>query len=274
MTRRLGDGGSCVLHRGSGSVGTTRRGKLPGILLSELLLSPSEVSNVTGNIVRITSLPSPINGALSSVAEPGNLQIGGISIPLKIVTIVFRTHPGIASSTTSLYLGSNGYSILHNNGRTVRSGATVFGMVHTTLGGSPLPRSYVRFVASVSRRDTGRLVAVGGCMSILVPHNDTELVNAIIGGSAIPIVRANINGYRVCISGSTSLSVTTSVVFGTGASHPSMYGTTRDLLVRGSITRGTLGLVGGQLSRGGIRLHNSGASGRVLPSVGRTSRSS
>lgn len=122
----------------------------------------------------------------------------------------------------------------------------------------------MRVVRRASRRVTGRFVRLASCLSILVPHNSTHLVGTIIGGTGIPIVRAKTKGYRLCISGSTRFSVTRGVIIGTGYRHPSIYGTTRGLLVRRSITRGFLPHITRTLRRQRIRLHNSRQAYTVL----------
>lgn len=274
VTTTLHTGDRAVVLRGGGSLRGNGTTNLGSNLLSELVLGRTEVGSVTLTTRGITSLPSPYNELLSRVGEPGNLSVGGVSIPVNIVNVVCRTHPGIAISTTKLYLGDSGTIVLHNNGRTVGSGVTLTSIVHATVRSYNFSGGYVRLMASVSHRSTGRVVAVGNCVSYLVPHNNGKLVEDIIHGSAIPIVRANSKGYRVCISRDTSVRVTTGVVFGTGARHVNIYGTYRDLIVRSNVVGGTLPTVGTELSAGGIRVHNSRhtvvTTGNILPTDSRS----
>lgn len=155
-----------------------------------------------------------------------------MEIPLNIINVVCRTHPGIAISTSDLYLGAKGTIVLHKDSATVRSGGTVIGIVRRTLRGDSLPSSTIRLVRSADQRATSKVFGLGRCLSILVPQKKTGLVGAMIRGSAIPMLRANTNGYRICVSRDTSGRVTVGVTVGTGARHPSIYGTYRAVVIR------------------------------------------
>ncbi len=271
VTGTLVSGTSSVLTTGGVSVRGTIKG-VDSAVLSHLVLGTSHVDDVTGNVLRIHSLPSGINGVLDARGLRGNLAVGGITIPFNIITVVCRDQPGIASSTTTLDFGDKGIYILENNGRTFGSTGTVIFTLGSTLGRYKVYRSCMGLVRSAAHRDTGRLVATINCISVLVPHNNGNLVRTYIRGTGIPYVRAKANVYRVFISGATSVGVTLGVVSGTGADHPSMYGTTRILLMSGNVTSRFLpGLC--RVFGNEMRLHNSSTMYSVVPMGGSSSSS-
>lgn len=257
VTSTLRTGTRQVVTTGTRSIRTTRHTIASPTVVSQLALSRSQLQTVTTSIHTITILPSPVNSIIHNCALPGKLQIQRIQIPLKIITVVCRTHPGIAISTTILYLGDNGTTLLQNSTDTTRDGQILVSAVQRTLNSASIPISTVYTMPNLARSDIVRLAHTHNVISIIVPHKNTKLVHGIIRGDLIPIVRANINGYRICLRRSTSISHDITVIIGSGARHIDIYGATRTLLIRRTTTRQLLPRIFTTLGRHNIAVRNS-----------------
>lgn len=223
-------GASFVLDRGRGSLRHVPSAS-PGC--SHLGLAGDHLRSVTTSVHGMTTLPSPLKGILGRGMLPGKLGVGEIDMPFNIVNVVCRTHPGIDFSMFSLYLGDNGTYVLGNKDSTSCSGHTVVDIVRRMLRRFGMSARVIRLLPT-SERTATRLLRTGSCMSLVVPHNDDDLVGFMHRGTAMPIVRANTNMYRAFFSHCNSVDVNPSVVTGTGAHQIDMYGTLSYLVVRTS----------------------------------------
>lgn len=257
VTSRLRTRDRVVLGTGTRSITSTHTGNLNRTVLSHLTLAPTQLGNVTSSIHRIYGLTSPIKRMVSNDMLSDNLHLRHHHMPLKIVNIVCRTHPGIAISITSLYLGANGTIVLHNNGRAYHAGTTAITIVRSTLGSYNLPTNTIRTVSGPSHTLIDRVLHVSGCVSVLVPHNNTNLRGLYHRRSAVPIVANNVNMYRVCISRDMRVTRTLGIVIGTGARHPDAYGAIRALLIGGGVTSDFLPTLDGRVTRDNIALRTS-----------------
>lgn len=220
----------------------------------------------------MTGLPSLIKTIRVRHRLSTKLILGHITYPLKILKIVFRSHPSTIVRVSSLTIGSNGKMVLGDNGRTMRSYQTLITTVGSKLTRTNFSPTTIRLLAAHRRART--VLTLSRCLSLVVPHKSGTFIRFIRGGAHVPILNRTSNVYRLCISHRTSVTGTAAVTMSTGTTCPSTYGTVRALLLRQSVTTRTLPILTRKLQRTKMRLQKSRTTHRVLPSLTATARRS
>lgn len=263
VVRGLRTKGRGVFTTGEVSLTTTGTSKLPPTIVGQLTFSRKGLTSDVDNVQRLVSLPSPMKGIALTHRLSRKLHLCHIAYPVNIVTVVFRTHPSTVVRVSSLTIGDKGYTVLGNKGRAGRAGHILFSVLRRTSASTGLPS---RTLFRTRRRDrVSRLLAYHRSMSLVVPQNSGTFIRRVVDHAGVPIVKRTSNVYRVCISGSCSVTGTVPVIVSTGARCATTYGTTRALLIRQSVTGSFLPMLRGTAKRGCVHLHNAGRTKRVVP---------
>lgn len=159
-----------------------------------LLLTPERLAAITGDMRRVSELPSPLGKIIAENVRPNGLRISKVSVPIGVIGVIYEARPNVTLDVFSLCLKSGNACILKGSHDAEATNEALAKIVRTTLEKSGVPAGACSLLPSPREATMALLHAVGD-VDLAIPRGSRALIDFVRENARIPVIET---GAGIC----------------------------------------------------------------------------
>lgn len=159
-----------------------------------LLLTPERLAAITGDMRRVSELPSPLGKIIAENVRPNGLRISKVSVPIGVIGVIYEARPNVTLDVFSLCLKSGNACILKGSHDAEATNEALAKIVRVTLEKSGVPAGACSLLPSPREATMALLHAVGD-VDLAIPRGSRALIDFVRENARIPVIET---GAGIC----------------------------------------------------------------------------
>jgi len=159
-----------------------------------LMLTEARLADVSSDLLKVASLPSPLGRVLHSTVRPNGLQISRVSVPFGVVGIIFEARPNVTFDVFALCLKSGNACVLKGGSDAIFSNTAIVGVIHEVLENAGISREVVTLLPA-GREETDEMLHARDYIDLIIPRGNQGLIDFVRENATIPVIET---GAGIC----------------------------------------------------------------------------
>ncbi len=151
-----------------------------------LLLNKRRIIEITEDIRKVASLPSPLNKILEKRTLSSGLLISKITVPLGVIGIVFESRPNVTFDVFSLCFKSGNAAVLKGSRDAHFSNIAIVKLIHQVLTKYDLEAAV--YLAPSEREALAYILEADAYVNTIIPRGSQGLINYVRANSKVPVI--------------------------------------------------------------------------------------
>ena len=159
-----------------------------------LMLTEARLRDITDDLRRVASLPSPLGRVLHQSIRPNGLEISRISVPFGVVGIIFEARPNVTFDVFSLCLKSGNACVLKGGSDAIFSNNAIVKVIHSVLDQVGISTDIVTLLPA-GREETDEMLHAREYIDLIIPRGSQGLIDFVRENATIPVIET---GAGIC----------------------------------------------------------------------------
>lgn len=163
-------------------------------LYDRLLLNEDRIKAISGDIMKVAALESPLGQELSEYTRPDGLKISRVSVPFGVVGIIYEARPNVTFDVFSLCLKSGNVCILKGGSDAACSNLAIAKVIKDVLAEFNVSQDILTLLPP-GREETAMLLKARKYIDLIIPRGSRSLIDFVRENSEIPVIET---GAGIC----------------------------------------------------------------------------
>ena len=163
-------------------------------LYDRLLLNEDRIKAISGDIMKVAALESPLGQELSEYTRPDGLKISRVSVPFGVVGIIYEARPNVTFDVFSLCLKSGNVCILKGGSDAANSNLAIAKVIKDVLAEFNVSQDILTLLPP-GREETAMLLKARKYVDLIIPRGSRSLIDFVRENSEIPVIET---GAGIC----------------------------------------------------------------------------
>lgn len=163
-------------------------------LYDRLLLNEDRIKAISGDIMKVAALESPLGQELSEYTRPDGLKISRVSVPFGVVGIIYEARPNVTFDVFSLCLKSGNVCILKGGSDAANSNLAIAKVIKDVLAEFNVSQDILTLLPP-GREETAMLLKARKYIDLIIPRGSRSLIDFVRENSEIPVIET---GAGIC----------------------------------------------------------------------------
>jgi len=156
-------------------------------LYDRLLLNEDRMKAISGDIMKVAALESPLGQELSEYTRPDGLKISRVSVPFGVVGIIYEARPNVTFDVFSLCLKSGNVCILKGGSDAANSNLAIAKVIKDVLAEFNVSQDILTLLPP-GREETAMLLKARKYVDLIIPRGSRSLIDFVRENSEIPVI--------------------------------------------------------------------------------------
>ncbi len=162
---------------------------LGAALVDRLLLTEERLQKVADAVLHIAELPDPVGTITDLVPRPSGIQVGSMTIPLGLVSMIYESRPNVTADASALCIKSGNACLLRGGKEAFHSNHAIARAMRAGVAGAGLPEDAVSLIATTDRRATDALLELAGTVDLVIPRGGEALIRHVVKHATMPVIQ-------------------------------------------------------------------------------------
>ena len=233
-------------------------------MLDRLLLNPSRIAGMAGDVRAVASLPDPVGEVFDMRTLPNGLQIGRKRVPLGVIATIYESRPNVTVDISTLCLKSGNAVILRGGKEAIHSNLALAKVVQKAAYNAGIPEGTVQIIESTERTAVDRMLKMNGIIDLIIPRGGAELVRFVASHAAMPVLAGGVGVCHTYIDKTAKLNDAVAIVYNAKVQRPTVCNALDTILVHADIADRFLKSIAREFVKAGVEMHCDKAALQIL----------
>lgn len=159
-----------------------------------LKLTEERLRGIAGDMVKVSTLPSPLHKVLSETTRPNGMVIRKVTVPFGVIGIIYEARPNVTCDVFSLCFRSGNVCVLKGGSDADCSNRALVRIIHSVLERQGVDPAVCTLLPP-SRDATTALLEAEGIVDLIIPRGSSSLINFVRTHAKVPVIET---GAGVC----------------------------------------------------------------------------
>lgn len=159
-----------------------------------LKLTDERLRGIAGDMVKVSTLPSPLHKVLSETTRPNGMVIRKVTVPFGVIGIIYEARPNVTCDVFSLCFRSGNVCVLKGGSDADYSNRALVRIIHSVLERQGVDPAVCTLLPP-SRDATTALLEAEGIVDLIIPRGSSSLINFVRTHAKVPVIET---GAGVC----------------------------------------------------------------------------
>lgn len=151
-----------------------------------LMLTPSRIKNIAGELRQVASLHSPLNRLIEARELPSGLSLTKLAVPLGVVGIIYESRPNVTFDVFALNLKAGNATVLKGSKDAHHSNQAIKSLIDQVLDAYNL--SGICYLAPSDREVLKIILEADQYIDVIIPRGSQELINYVRHHAKVPVI--------------------------------------------------------------------------------------
>ena len=156
-------------------------------LYDRLLLTRERLDGIAGDMLKVASLPSPLDRVLDARILPNGLQLRKISVPFGVIGVIYEARPNVTFDVFSLCFKSGNVCLLKGGRDADRSNRAAVSLIKRALDEEGADPNAVNLLPATHEAASELLDAVG-YVDLVIPRGGRRMIDFVRDHARIPCI--------------------------------------------------------------------------------------
>lgn len=156
-------------------------------LYDRLQLTNARLEGIAADMLKVTTLPSPLGRILKETTLPNGLHLQRISVPFGVIGIVYEARPNVTFDVFALCFKSGNACVLKGGKDADDSNHEEVAIIHEVLRQKGINEDVVTLLPATHEATAEMLNAVG-FVDLCIPRGGRKLIDFVRDNARIPVI--------------------------------------------------------------------------------------
>ena len=156
-------------------------------LYDRLQLTNARLDGIAADMLKVTTLPSPLGRILKETTLPNGLHLQRISVPFGVIGIVYEARPNVTFDVFALCFKSGNACVLKGGKDADDSNREEVAIIHEVLRQKGINEDVVTLLPATHEATAEMLNAVG-FVDLCIPRGGRKLIDFVRDNARIPVI--------------------------------------------------------------------------------------
>ena len=156
-------------------------------LYDRLQLTNARLEGIAADMLKVTTLPSPLGRILKETTLPNGLHLQRISVPFGVIGIVYEARPNVTFDVFALCFKSGNACVLKGGKDADDSNREEVAIIHEVLRQKGINEDVVTLLPATHEATAEMLNAVG-FVDLCIPRGGRKLIDFVRDNARIPVI--------------------------------------------------------------------------------------
>ena len=152
-----------------------------------LLLTQERIEDLSKDIAKVATLPSPLGQLLVDKTLPNGLQLQKISVPLGVVAVIYESRPNVTVDVFSLCFKSGNACVLKGGKEAHHSNVILVKIIQDVLIQHNITPDIIYLMPS-EREVVQELLNAVGIIDVCIPRGSQSLIDFVRNNAKVPVI--------------------------------------------------------------------------------------
>jgi len=220
-----------ILEANGGDLRAAAAAGMGEAMQDRLRLTEGRVREMAAAVRHIVTLPDPVGQTDFGTVRPNGLRIQRVRVPLGVVGMIYEARPNVTVDAAALCVKSGNACLLRGGREAIGSNTLLAGLMRAALQRCGLPADAVLLIEDTSRESAAAMMALKGCLDVLIPRGGAGLIRAVADNASVPVIETGAGNCHVYVDASADLEMAVRIIDNAKTSRPSVCNAAETLLV-------------------------------------------
>jgi len=227
---------------------------MSGAMLDRLLLSPSRLEGMAGDVLTVAALGDPVGEEFDQRILPNGLKIRRRRVPLGVIGAIYESRPNVTIDISALCLKAGNAVILRGGKEALHSNTALAGVVQEASRRAGMPDGAVQLVAGTDRSLVSHLLKMGDYIDMVIPRGGAGLIKYVTDNASMPVISGGIGVCHTYVDRSADVAMAVAIAYNAKVQRPTVCNALDTLLVHADIAGHCLPLVAAGWAGAGVQM--------------------
>lgn len=177
-----------------------------------LKLTPDRIAAISGDIINVAGLPSPVGKTLLEKTLPNNLQISKVATPIGVIGIIYEARPNVTCDAFTLCFKTANACILKGGSNAEYSNKAIIKIIKEVLREHGVNDKIVDLLP-VERRSAEMLLEATGYVDVVIPRGSQQLIDYVRRNAKVPVIETGAGIVHTYVDETADLEKAAAVIF-------------------------------------------------------------
>ncbi|MEN7550959.1 glutamate-5-semialdehyde dehydrogenase [Rapidithrix thailandica] len=152
-----------------------------------LKLTTERIEGIAGDILNVSTLPSPLGKILLEKELPNGLKLKKVSVPLGVIGIIYEARPNVTFDVFALCLKSGNACVLKGGSDAEFSNKVIVQLIQEVIRKHGVNPDILQLLPP-DREATAELLNAVGYVDILIPRGSQGLISFVRDNAKVPVI--------------------------------------------------------------------------------------
>lgn len=152
-----------------------------------LKLTAERIRAIADDVLKVASLPSPLNKILEQRTLPNGLELYKQTVPLGVIGMIYESRPNVTFDVFSLCFKAGNACVLKGGSDAEYSNTAIVGLIHKVLHSYGI-NEHVLSLLPPTRQATGDLLNAVDYVDVIIPRGSQSLINFVRENARVPVI--------------------------------------------------------------------------------------
>ena len=228
---------------------------LSDAMLDRLKLNAQRIEDIANAILEIVALADPVGHIANMIVRPNGMQVGKMSIPLGVISMIYEARPNVTAEAAALCLKAGNVVVLRGGSEALHSNLAIANCLHQALEQYNINAAAVSVVPDPSRQVIETLLTLRDDIDLVIPRGGEGLIRYVTEHSQIPVIQHFKGVCHLFIDKYADLEKATNILVNGKTQRPSACNAIETLLVHQHIAEQFLPLAQKALAVAKVKIH-------------------
>ena len=228
---------------------------LSDAMLDRLKLNAQRIEDIANAILEIVALADPVGHIANMIVRPNGMQVGKMSIPLGVISMIYEARPNVTAEAAALCLKAGNVVVLRGGSEALHSNLAIANCLHQALEQHNINAAAVSVVPDPSRQVIETLLTLRDDIDLVIPRGGEGLIRYVTEHSQIPVIQHFKGVCHLFIDKYADLKKATNILVNGKTQRPSACNAIETLLVHQQIAEQFLPLAQKALAVANVKIH-------------------
>lgn len=181
-------------------------------MYDRLKLTPERIAAISGDIINVAGLTSPVGKTISEKSLPNNLQISKIATPIGVVGVIYEARPNVTCDAFALCFKTANACILKGGSNAEYSNRAIITIIKEVLVEHAVNENVVNLLP-VERRSAEMLLEATGYIDVVIPRGSQQLIDFVRKNAKVPVIETGAGIVHTYVDETADLEKAAAVIF-------------------------------------------------------------
>jgi len=181
-------------------------------MYDRLKLTRERITAISGDIINVAGLSSPVGKIQSEKNLPNNLQISKVTTPIGVIGIIYEARPNVTCDAFALCFKTANACILKGGSNAEYSNQAIIKIIKKVLGEHAVNDNVVNLLP-VERRSAEMLLEATGYIDVVIPRGSQQLIDFVRRNAKVPVIETGAGIVHTYVDETADLEKAAAVIF-------------------------------------------------------------